>query len=328
MAINLRWSNLNTPSSILAVYRSDTPNPDYRNTQDQPLVILAGDATSYRDDTTVSGQLYYYSIKVTNGASVSWTPQFSSADIMKRGPGPNIIIKGNNRLGYFGTVDALELPTIYDDPGINKFITTNMLRAPWHKFVRKGKILYVPKWLPVTGPASTAGISASVFEKKYGTDNGIEWNFNPADKGWADAGKETVVSLNGYSYHPRLPRGFPDDWDGVSINGVDLTNLANNPLTEFNEVIQCILPETTYPSDIGALSVSVGDPDILAYNPMMCAERLSTNGIYYLQRGTAVAPIGSTTYSSNGPTLTSSTTASNSNSSGVTAMMILELIEG
>lgn len=123
------------------------------------------------DDTAIeAGVTYYYAVKITLNTNSVWSPLFNINSVRSRGPGSSEIIRGDSRLGYMGTVPAPMLPSVYEIVDSTKTYS-GAPRLPWHKFIRKGKIIFVPTW----APSGTTSVTASVISESIGVDNGIDW---------------------------------------------------------------------------------------------------------------------------------------------------------
>jgi len=145
MSFTLRWNNPNTLATVVNIYRdtkdiSPTALP-------APLVTLSNGETSYRDTTVVAGQTYYYLMTVSaNGKTVATASQKYTVAV-RRGIGPNTLISGDDRLGYYGAVAAEEqwygnqLPAGFLAMFPNAYASTD--RVPVTKFTRNGKIFYM-----------------------------------------------------------------------------------------------------------------------------------------------------------------------------------------
>lgn len=317
MAITLEWASGNTDAASIEVYRFATNDPNYQNTVQPPLATIAGSASKYVDNTATSGSSYFYAIKTILGGTSVWTPLVSAFDTTQRGPGSNVLIYGDERLGYFGTVPAVDLPLALDKIAVNNTATT-VLRMPWHKFIRKGKILYVMGWFPPSASFTAASIMTA-----YGIDNGIDWGV--ATPTWPTSGKNTILEKNGFKYYPRFPRGCPDTWRPDLPDAFTFANFVMDPTTEFNEIVMPVFAECPYPHPFG--SVVIGDPTLpVATYGVACAERgnLPTENMLLHRVGGAT---GNSTFSGTLPRATNFSSTATSQTAAMICM-IYELIEG
>ena len=265
MANILKWTNSNSNTSIISVYRTEVYDPDYQTNFTTPIATIPGNSTSYTDTTALEGVKYYYAMRSERGGTGIWSTLFSIASVLNRGPGPNVLLYGDERLGYFGTVSPVELPSLLDSISTDNSQVA-VFRMKWHKFIRKGKILYVSGWGAKTNP-----FKVSTIMQTYGIDNGIDWGVSVPT--WPTSGKQTKVFLNGHTYYPRLPRSCPDDWRPDLPNAFNFADFISDPTTEFNEVIMPTFADTYYPHPFG--SVVTYDPALIGNSTygFACAER-------------------------------------------------------
>lgn len=144
MSITLNW---NLPAGIaldnVVIYR-DTVALD-KNSLPAPLVTLAGDVASYVDDALTSNNVYYYIVSFVKGADVSYSSNYEMGYFADLGPGPQKLTMGNWTYGYFGEIPASEFITAADlktQVGATSLSVSEP--TAWHKFIYKGKILFVP----------------------------------------------------------------------------------------------------------------------------------------------------------------------------------------
>lgn len=150
MYIDLQWANLNSNDVKLEIYRGDAPLD--RAALANPIATLTAGETSYRDsDNIVLGKDYYYVFVTSNASDRVVSQNYRVQAVGRRGPGEQTLAQGTNELGYFGPI------TSADFININDLVTRTNLRTQatalnisysnpvWHKFVRKGKILFIPE---------------------------------------------------------------------------------------------------------------------------------------------------------------------------------------
>lgn len=270
MSITIRWKNSNTASAIVQIFRSTVNDPDYKDNFVDPIATLPGDATEFEDTTAESGLTYYYAVKITLNATSIWSPLFNIDSMRSRGPGGSKILRGDSRLGYMGTVPAVMLPSIYEIIDSTKSFS-GITRLPWHKFIRKGKIIFVPTW----GPSGNTGIKARAISESIGVDNGIDWGVDVSSF-WPNSGKGTIITDKGYSYRPRLPRGTPDGTPMTAENINKFDTLSLNPETEFNELIIPLFSENPLENSIGSVNL-INYNLVKDSNGFTCAERSGQN---------------------------------------------------
>src|SRR5690554_2115765 len=146
MKYKLTWVNNNSVPTNIKIYRYDTV-PD-RTNLGLPIATLTNGETEYIDDL-VQGNTYYYIIETytATARNISGTIQVKAE--YRRGPGSTELKLGTDVLGYYGELlqtDVVSVQLLLDAVGLSSIGTAitidNNLR--WHKFVRNGKILFVP----------------------------------------------------------------------------------------------------------------------------------------------------------------------------------------
>lgn len=318
MSITLKWQNSNPSTAVIELFRSETKPIDYKTEFTTPLVTLPGTATEYTDNTTTPGMSYYFAMKVTQGSNSVWTPLFSSADVLRRGPGPNVLMYGDSRLGYFGTVPFYELPSVIGS--INSAAAINPIyREDLHKFIRKNKIIYVMPW----GAIGAATASVNDFIKAIGIDNGIDWGEGAVLR--PDMGKNTIVEEGGFRYYPRFPRGTPDDYVPTSDYGTAFAILATDPTTEFNELIQPLMGESLGNNPIGSIAAYNASYSIPGAGINTC-DRVSSTHVG-VRLTSASATSRNTNYDDNWVNRFGKSTSYPASSTNQLTIIIYELIE-
>lgn len=244
MSISLTWKNDNGARAVIKVYRSvgtpiDTSNPG------EPIATLPYYAKSYEDTTALPGVDYYYAVSATVDGNVTFTPVLNIENIRKRGPGPQKIIHGNERLGFFGRVNHSELPDILRamKSSVTRFYNQETLF--WYKVVRKGKIYYFPSATPAI--TNSTGLSTAQIADTFGVDDGINWSFG-ASKANHPA-KGVILEAGGSKFRVRLMRMLPDDWDGLSSS----LDRSKEPDTEFHEIFQMCTADTFLKHPVGSV---------------------------------------------------------------------------
>jgi hypothetical protein len=150
MYIDLQWANLNSGDVKLEIFRGDAPLD--RAALANPIATLTAGETSYRDsDNIVLGKDYFYVFVTSNASDRVVSLNYRVQAVGRRGPGEQTLLQGNNELGYFGALSSA------DFINVNELVTRTNLRTQatsivvaqpnpmWHKFVRKGKVLFIPE---------------------------------------------------------------------------------------------------------------------------------------------------------------------------------------
>lgn len=187
MGIKIDWTDPNPAADDYTVYRSNAPIADA--SLPAPLVVLPSGTFTYQDDTVVRNQLYYYRIASRKGSVVTLTPNKVLAYMPYTGPGPQVLLRGDWNLGYFGRMPMNDLFSIQECVNF----TGGPLAAPaainnsadlwWLKFVYKGKIIFIASQ-PIYGALS--------WEQLYRAGV-IYGNFPSAD--WAPYAKTTFGTI-------------------------------------------------------------------------------------------------------------------------------------
>lgn len=143
MPIKLDWYNGTTDIEKQNIYRSDTPINEA--VLPVPIGEVPNNVYTYTDDTVTQGKMYYYAIGSVKNGDVSLSRRLPIAYIVDTGPGPATIIRGDWEYGYFGT---FPLATLVDSDTLKAILgftgATTGIATIWHKFVIKGKIMFIP----------------------------------------------------------------------------------------------------------------------------------------------------------------------------------------
>lgn len=266
MSFTLRWNNPNTIATVVNIYR-DTKDISV-TALPAVLATLSNGETSYRDTTAVAGQTYYYLMTVTaNGKTVATASQKYTVAV-RRGIGPNTLIAGDDRLGFYGAVPTEEqwfgsqLPAGFLAAFPTAYASTD--RVPLLKFTRNGKILYLLASY-FAGWATWATLYQNGLV--YGTgDNGPAGGYGSLPATLQDA---KIVSLND-TYRMRLPRGlssasaspafaFNDAYKDKAHDDTDLVTF-----NEFNDLLYPLVIDVPVkqrvPNVMQANSATLGAP--------------------------------------------------------------------
>lgn len=244
MGNKLSWTNNNTQPTNVEIYRGLAPL-DTANLTD-PLVTLTNGESSWEDNGVIYGATYYYVVQLLTKDGLKKVPSrnISMQAGLGRGLGPNILLQGNERLGYFGLVEAADfIPPATILAAQNGGAMAYMLAVRWHKFIRRGKILYVPQTVPASGNYHHNIIYQAGF--MYGTDD-----TGPVDgRLGTPVNQRRVINWRGEKYTIRLPRGYadPDSPTQVDLSTVATLNhetLSDSPGCEYNDLIYPLMVST------------------------------------------------------------------------------------
>lgn len=198
----LTWTNLNAPGTFTTKVYRGTSKLDRSNLAN-PIATLTNNENTYTDTTTVRDTLYYYVYETIVGQDKQSTDNIPIRAVPRKGPGPTAVQIGDFAYGYFGTLTSGE------------FINTNDLRAAigltigtinqqgplWHKWIRNGKVLYIPNG-PLGGNISWKTLYD--LGAVYGVDGP-----GPSNAG-ANVNQSAKVTIAGDQFRIRCMTGFDD----------------------------------------------------------------------------------------------------------------------
>ncbi|MNE25872.1 hypothetical protein D3C80_1192150 [compost metagenome] len=185
------------------IYRSLTPLDD--NALPAPLATLAANVFEYIDTTALRNTVYYYKIGAYLGAQESLSLNKPLAFMPYTGPGPQTLIRGDYKVGFFGEMLLDELIG-YDDfrtlMGITGWATPTVKSTKWLKFVNNGTILF----FPADGGFATSVQPAQIYIAglMYGTN--LDAVFNASLKStFGTVNQVRPLTIRGDVFIPRLP---------------------------------------------------------------------------------------------------------------------------
>lgn len=239
MSLKLSWANPNTAATAIRIYRKDT-NFD-SSSLPTPLAEIGPLETSYIDTTAVEGNSYYYAIGTVSAVDEVFTATQKIVATDNRGAGPNILLGGDTMLGYYGQMlveDFVNNSTILAAAASLAGLPTALVSPNWHKFIRNGKILYLPD--------TNFGNTDYRYLYQAGFVHGIDAN---GPTGFATTGLTPTKQLRtfvlkGQTYKIRLMRGWSDgpETDISAYNGAAANhdNVANTKDNEFNDLVYAL----------------------------------------------------------------------------------------
>lgn len=146
MSVTLTWGTVNAAlADSINIYRTSTPM-DVNNLP-AALASIAGSATSYSDTTAVRNTLYYYAVGHVRAGNELLSPVLLMGHYPDTGPGPQTLLRGDWNLGYFGTCTPAQMftpATLNAQVPIPGNLQADGAITVWHKFIRKGKVLFIP----------------------------------------------------------------------------------------------------------------------------------------------------------------------------------------
>lgn len=233
MYVKLKWLNRNQIPVTTKIYRNDTIKAN--DQLGTPLATLDGSITTYTDDTAVRRNTYYYTFETINGGQSAYSAPLKVVADYNNGPGPRDLVWGDSQLGYFGTINSTDFIT---PPELNALLTiapqanSTFPLPTWNKWIRKGKICYVPN-----APVHIA-VLYDVFYKSgvhFGTDDNGPWLPGTTS---TPVNQRRIITKGYDQFIVRLPTGADD-----RANPTD--TIAATPadsLRRFSEVADFLYP--------------------------------------------------------------------------------------
>uniref|UniRef100_A0AB39CDC2 Virion structural protein n=1 Tax=Pseudomonas phage RVTF4 TaxID=3236931 RepID=A0AB39CDC2_9VIRU len=208
MNLELIWENKNSIPVTTEIYRGDAPLD--RENLGTPLVTLTEQETRWVDQSVDRSKLYYYVFVTITENDRNVSQNYPMRAVPRRGPGPTDVVMGDMNLGYFGTIQqsmfigAERLAGHCGFPAVGP--TYNFAGVThWHKFIRNGKVLFVPNQV-----ISISAITAKMIYEAgctYGTDdNGpqVPPNCTPTPQ-------TKRITIGPDTFRIRVARGWGDD---------------------------------------------------------------------------------------------------------------------
>lgn len=203
MRVKLKWANRNNRPVQTKIYRTEAIVPN--DQLGAPLVTLDGAILEWIDKNVVYGKTYYYVFGVVGGPNELFSTPLKIDAIYSTGPGPSKLEFGDQQLGWFGRVPALdflstsELQILSGYPQVS---VPNPLPG-WDKWYRNGKILFIPSALcGENRDWNTLYTSGLVF----GTNDNGAWR--PA--GLSPTNQLKIIEKGFNRFIVRLPTGADD----------------------------------------------------------------------------------------------------------------------
>lgn len=192
MGIKLSWSDVNAGLiDGIRIYRSNAFIP--ADALPSPLATLSATTTEYHDTDMSANTIWHYRVGFYNATEELVTDDQLHGYYPDTGPGPQTLKAGTWELGYFGRCAVAEMFTVAQlrtACGLDAAPATSTSESNlthWYKFIRKGKIIFVPSYPPLntvswktlydnglvygtddtgTPPAGTTGISFTTNQRK------------------------------------------------------------------------------------------------------------------------------------------------------------------
>lgn len=201
MSIILNWKQQpgQTLDSI-EIYRYVNPRQSVNPVSPgEPIVVLPGNVTSYEDTTTEAYKTYQYRIVAVKGTEKVMGLPIVQGDFPMTGPGPQELIRGDWHRGYFGTLTNEEFILNHVElNGLIGFTAWNQAPTLFHKFVFKGRILFIPDTMT---RSSTSWNEQYQYGLMWGTD---DFGYPPTSV--SNTNQRKTFNKDGFEYILRLPR--------------------------------------------------------------------------------------------------------------------------
>jgi hypothetical protein len=253
MSVTLTWGSANAAlADSINIYRTTTP-PDVNNL---PAVLgtATGSATSYTDTTAVRNTLYYYLVGHVRAGIELLSPVLLMGHYPDTGPGPQTLLRGDWNLGYFGTCTTVQMftpSTLNAQVPIPGTLTADGTITAWHKFIRKGKVLFIPNYYFTTTVQPYQLYNAGLL---MGTnDNGtfpFTLNGGAMNGYTAPANQYKLATVGAYQFIVRTIRAsdkpltsyitgitdiFPSEYNDL-IGRMGSTSLSGSPQDKWNDL--------------------------------------------------------------------------------------------
>lgn len=298
MSLTLRWTNKNTTPVKVEIYRGDAPL-DKTALPAAPLATLTAGEEVWVDTTVIPNATYYYLFVTTRGEVVVYSRNHQMAAIPRRGAGPTDLLWGDSTIGYFGSLtsaefaDTFQILTGIGFTGSEASAFVWKTAPIWHKFIRNGKILYIPN-----SPLSQklTWMDAAKKGAVYGTDT------KEPHASVHDTVQNAKVKIKQQYYRVRMPLGYSDD--PAAIIPTDLLGKDGDWVCEWQDLIASQidtfspLRRTPNISMTPASTFFQGNGNGTA---TVCAEMI--NGTDVLNRGTAFSGQTTVMRASSGPAI-------------------------
>lgn len=191
MFINLTWTNANIGSVVTNIYRG-TAELDRKNLG-TPLVTLNNGETTYKDTSVTLGVTYYYVIEFVSGGTKVTTRNFPLVAQYVRGHGNPTVVLGSDAYGFMDYVSLGRISSLLTQLGMPTTGITDGTLPQGVKFTYNGKVV-VATQLTVSSIAA----NYQALSPLLNNSDGIQ------------------VTIDGFKYLVRIPKGMPASWDNAS----------------------------------------------------------------------------------------------------------------
>lgn len=226
MNLKLLWTDINTVDVTVKIYRSD--NPIDPAALPAPIMTLSAGEETWTDPDAVRGRYYNYMFETISATDSSLSQNYRIQAVPRLGPGPSELKYGDYNYGYFGSIPS------------NELINTNNLRAAvnfpfgagsnlsptWHKYVRNGKVFFVPNTCLGQSVQWTQIYSAGIMFGVAGPGN--------HRNGAAAVDQLKTITIGADTFIVRCMKGYSDDVTRVvPAGGFDEPTEYSNEWNDF-----------------------------------------------------------------------------------------------
>lgn len=221
MSIKLKWVDRNVTVDGFRIYRSTSPIDDAA--LPTPLATVGPSVFEYTDTTAQRNILYYYKIGSYLGSDQVNSPNRPLAFLPYTGPGPQTLIRGDYKAGFFGEVPLDDIINVDDFKTYFNIPWSLAAVRPtsWLKFVVDGKILFWPNDGGFFVSMSVTQIYAAGL--MYGTnDDTLYWSSLKSGSGVVNQVRPFIKG--DHVFVPRLPicRADRRDTSNLTLAGGEL----------------------------------------------------------------------------------------------------------
>lgn len=169
-----------------------------------PLATLPGNAETFEDTTAALGKVYYYMVSLVAGSNQSYSSNYEVGHFSTTGPGPQDLMRGTWKRGFFGIVAEEEMfswAEIKAQCGFTSAPSQSKTNG-WLKLAYDGKVLFWP-----LSYYSNSMSFKEVYDRGCALGEDTVGTFPP---GWSMADYKTVqnkkITRDGFEFLVRLPR--------------------------------------------------------------------------------------------------------------------------
>lgn len=225
-----------------------------------PLATLPGNAETFEDTTAALGKVYYYMVSLVAGHNQSYSSNYEVGHFSTTGPGPQDLMRGTWKRGFFGIVAEEEMFSWAEIKAQCGFTPapSQSKTGGWLKLAYNGKVLFWP-----LNVYSNYISFKEIYDRGCALGEDTVGTFPP---GWPMTDYNTVqnkkITRDGFEFLVRLPR--PADktkyYTSIAALGVSeigdlmpmLTAYADGGETQAGRENLYDLPSNAYLGVVGA----------------------------------------------------------------------------